>query len=178
MRSSLMKFGGAAVLVAGLTVGATQIAASSGEPDAERPAAATEGTTRHERLGLPAGTSYAEARDQYAFAVWLQAMEQAKFVAFTEAVWADYQASLAPRSSGSSGGGGCTEESIIARESGGDPGVYNTSGSGASGLYQFMPGTWDGYGGYANAADAPPEVQQQKFNEVWAGGAGSSHWSC
>lgn len=178
MRNRLMMFGGSALAVVGLSVGATQLAASSGEPDAERPAAATEGTTRHERLGLPAGVSYAEAQEDWAFVVWLHAWEQGQLAQYFDSIWADYQASLATRSTGSGGGGGCTEASIIDRESGGDAGVYNTSGSGASGLYQFMPGTWDGYGGYANAADAPPEVQQQKFNEVWAGGAGSSHWSC
>lgn len=50
---------------------------------------------------------------------------------------------------------------IIQHESGGNPTVYNHSGSGASGLYQFMPGTWGGYDGYANAADAPASVQTQ-----------------
>lgn len=66
---------------------------------------------------------------------------------------------------------------ICDRESGGDPTVYNHQGSGASGKYQFMPGTWNGYGGYANAADAPEWVQDEKAVELWAGGNGCSHWS-
>lgn len=153
------------------------VAACAPEPHGERAVVADEAPTvpnRHTRYDLPAGTNFSEARDQYAFAVWLHAWEQGQLVAFYDAVWADYQSSLASSSSG----GGCTEESIIARESGGDPTIYNLEGSGASGIYQFMPGTWDGYGGYANAADAPPEVQREKFLEVWAGGAGASHWSC
>jgi hypothetical protein len=57
---------------------------------------------------------------------------------------------------------------IISHESGGNPTAWNSSGSGASGLYQFMPGTWGGYDGYANAADAPAAVQTQRAEQVQA----------
>jgi Transglycosylase-like domain len=75
------------------------------------------------------------------------------------------------------GGGSCSPEAIIQRESKGDPRAVNRS-SGAGGKYQFMPGTWAGYGGYARAQDAPESVQDEKFQQVYAGGAGSSHWGC
>lgn len=69
---------------------------------------------------------------------------------------------------------GDSELNCIAQaESGGNPTIYNESGSGASGLYQFMPGTWDDYDGYANAADAPAAVQTQKAEQTplsaWTG---------
>lgn len=73
-------------------------------------------------------------------------------------------------------GGSMPPCSVMQRESGGNATIYNTQGSGASGKWQFMPGTWDGYGGYANAADAPVSVQDAKAREVWAGGAGCGHW--
>lgn len=66
---------------------------------------------------------------------------------------------------------------VMMRESRGSLTVYNYSGSGASGKWQFMPSTWDGYGGYANAADAPESVQDAKARKLWAGGAGCAHWS-
>jgi hypothetical protein len=59
----------------------------------------------------------------------------------------------------------------------GDPRAVNPS-SGAGGKYPFMPGTWGGYGGYARARDAPESVQDEKFQQVYGGGAGSSHWGC
>ena len=54
---------------------------------------------------------------------------------------------------------------------------WNYGGSGASGKYQAMPGTWGGYAGYQYAADAPESVQDQWATELWNNGAGCSHWS-
>jgi hypothetical protein len=48
----------------------------------------------------------------------------------------------------------------------------------ASGKFQFMPGTWNNYRGYPYAAAAPVSVQNAKAREVWANGAGASHWAC
>jgi hypothetical protein len=84
---------------------------------------------------------------------------------------------LARTGRGGGGGGSCDPGSIVQRESKGDPNAVNPS-SGAGGKYQFLPSTWSGYGGYSRAQDAPESVQDERFNEVWAGGAGSSHWGC
>jgi hypothetical protein len=52
-------------------------------------------------------------------------------------------------------------ETIRTLESGGDYQV-RARGSTASGAYQFLDSTWNGYGGYAHAADAPPAVQDAR----------------
>jgi membrane protein involved in colicin uptake len=85
----------------------------------------------------------------------------------------------APAASQGSGacGGNLPPCYVMNRESRGSLTVYNTEGSGASGKWQFMPGTWNGYGGYANAADAPESVQDARAAQVWAGGAGCSNWA-
>ena len=54
---------------------------------------------------------------------------------------------------------------------------WNYGGSGASGKYQAMPGTWGGYAGYQYAADAPESVQDQWATELWNNGRGCSHWA-
>jgi resuscitation-promoting factor RpfC len=59
------------------------------------------------------------------------------------------------------------EACVISRESGGDPTIVNPS-SGAGGLFQFLPSTWDGYDGYPNAESAPVSVQEEYFNIVYA----------
>ena len=89
------------------------------------------------------------------------------------------QSRKAPARTGRGGGGGgsCNPGSIVQRASKGDPNAVNPS-SGACGKYQFLPSTCSGYGGYSRAQDAPESVQDERFNEVWAGGAGSSHWGC
>lgn len=65
---------------------------------------------------------------------------------------------------------------VLARESGGNPRAQNPHSS-ASGLWQFVDGTWAGYGGYAHAKDAPITVQNARAAQVWAGGAGASNWA-
>jgi len=50
------------------------------------------------------------------------------------------------------------------RESGGNIRAMNPSG--AAGKWQIMPGTWNGYGGYSSAADAPESVQDAKARSM------------
>ena len=65
---------------------------------------------------------------------------------------------------------------IMNRESGGSLTAKNPSST-ASGKWQFINGTWGGYGGYAEAWMAPEHVQDAKARELWAGGAGAGHWA-
>lgn len=47
-------------------------------------------------------------------------------------------------------------------------GSYSSNtGNGYYGAYQFDIGTWGGYGGYSNASQAPPAVQDQKAWETY-----------
>jgi hypothetical protein len=104
-------------------------------------------------------------------------------VAFAQALEAAQaeQAASRRRSSGASrggGGGGTCAGSIpghvIYRESKCDPRAVNSS-SGAAGKYQVLESTWDGYGGYQSAADAPEELQDQWAAEAYAQ-AGCRPW--
>lgn len=66
------------------------------------------------------------------------------------------------------GGGGCwaIPYYIVACESGGDYGAYNSSGAG--GAYQMM--------GMDPSTD--PATQDAAAAEMWAGGAGADNWVC
>lgn len=77
--------------------------------------------------------------------------------------------SSAPSGGGCASGGGSLDavpEAIWQRESGGNYCARNPSG--ACGAYQIMPGTWNGYGGYTSACDAPPAVQDEKARTMAA----------
>lgn len=92
------------------------------------------------------------------------------------------QRSRSARSGGSTAGGtgACGGDlppcCVMMRESHGNPNAVNGS-SGASGKWQFMPGTWNNYMGYPTAASAPASVQDQRARQVYAGGAGASNWA-
>ena len=77
--------------------------------------------------------------------------------------------------SGTYSGGGGFASCVIARESGGNSQVMNSSGH--YGLYQFSASTWQAYGG--SAADfghASVSEQNRVFNNAMAQG-GQSNWS-
>lgn len=85
----------------------------------------------------------------------------------------------------SGGGSGCViPDYICARESGHSYTALNSS-SGAGGMYQFMPSTWNAIARQIAPEWvgtpphlAPPAVQDQFAAYLWAGGAGAGHWAC
>lgn len=64
---------------------------------------------------------------------------------------------------------------IAKYESGGNPRAQNPHST-ASGLFQFINGTWNNFGGYARAMYAPVSVQLKKFYIVWNNGRGAGNW--
>ena len=74
-----------------------------------------------------------------------------------------------------SGASGSFEACVIARESGGNSQVMNSSGH--YGLYQFSASTWQAYGGSAASfGHASVSEQNRVFNNAMAQG-GQSNWS-
>ena len=72
-------------------------------------------------------------------------------------------------------GSGSFQSCVIARESGGNSQVMNSSGH--YGLYQFSSGTWSAYGGNpADFGNASVGEQNQVFNNAIAAG-GQSNWA-
>jgi muramidase (phage lysozyme) len=58
---------------------------------------------------------------------------------------------------------------IIARESGGIPGIENLEGSTASGLWQILASTWAGAAAQMLAAgvEVPPPFYEARFDPEW-----------
>ena len=85
------------------------------------------------------------------------------------------QATASSSYSGSYSGGGGFASCVIARESGGNSQVMNSSGH--YGLYQFSASTWQAYGGSAgDFGHASVSEQNRVFNNAMAQG-GQSNWS-
>jgi LysM repeat protein len=75
----------------------------------------------------------------------------------------------------SGSGGSSFQQCVIARESGGNSQVMNSSGH--YGLYQFSSSTWSAYGGNpADFGNASVAEQNQVFNNAIAAG-GQSNWA-
>jgi len=74
------------------------------------------------------------------------------------------------------GGSWSIPSQVVQCESGGQNLTPNSAG--ASGYYQFLPGTWNGYGGYGQAYKAPKSLQDQRAKQLWNGGSGASNWVC
>jgi septal ring factor EnvC (AmiA/AmiB activator) len=74
------------------------------------------------------------------------------------------------------GGGWAIPYSVVDCESGGQDLTPNSAG--ASGYYQIIPSSWDGYGGYSQAYQAPKSLQDQRAAQLWNSGAGAGNWVC
>ena len=79
------------------------------------------------------------------------------------------------RAGTSSAAPGTFQACVIARESGGNARAVNPA-SGAGGLYQFLPGTWQSLGYSGLPQDAPVSVQNAAFQQEYAQ-SGTSPWA-
>ena len=66
---------------------------------------------------------------------------------------------------------------VVQCESGGQN--LPPNGAGASGYYQFLPGTWRGLGGSTPQAYLASKAEQDRLAaQLWAGGSGAGNWVC
>lgn len=123
-----------------------------------------------------------QQRTRAADAAW-----RARVVAYWAALHAPYPHGLC--------GGDLPPCRVLHRESKGDIRIWNgecyapfgwrgatapncpRAQSSASGKWQAIRGSWGGYGGYVNAADAPERVQDDRARQLWNHGRGCSHWA-
>ena len=80
-----------------------------------------------------------------------------------------------PPAGTSSAAPGSFQACVIARESGGNARAVNPA-SGAGGLYQFLPSTWQALGYTGLPQDAPVSVQNAAFQQAYAQ-SGTSPWA-
>lgn len=74
-------------------------------------------------------------------------------------------------------GGYTIPTAIVMCESGGNYKAENPTST-ASGAYQIIDGTWNGFGGYKHASSAPKNVQDLKAAMIWNNGRGRNQWVC
>lgn len=74
-------------------------------------------------------------------------------------------------------GGDLPSCSVMMCESHGNLSAENPHST-ASGKWQILDSTWDGYDGYSHASDAPEETQDAKAREIYNGGSGRGAWVC
>jgi hypothetical protein len=74
-------------------------------------------------------------------------------------------------------GGDLPPCSVMMCESGGSLTVQNPHST-ASGKWQILDSTWNNYGGYSRAKDAPEAVQDARARQIYSGGAGRGAWVC
>lgn len=87
---------------------------------------------------------------------------------------AELQTITPAKPAGGSSSGGCTLDYIKQKEAGGN---YSTNtGNGYYGTYQYSKSTWNNYGGYSTADQAPPAVQDERAAKDLAAGK-ASQWS-
>lgn len=180
--------GVAALIVASCVIGALAWSAvRTAEPPHARPA-----DSRRELryMSVPSLTdlqvrmTYTQAVQATEVGDYVQAVARAELDAFLASLYTPptpapaYRAPAPQWSSEGLGncGGDLPPCFVKFRESRGDYSAQNPTSS-ASGAWQFLDSTWNGFGGYARAIDAPPAVQDEAARQLWNGGAGCSHWS-
>lgn len=189
-----------AAAIAALALSLGILAITSPDPNEEaslEAAASSEAvvTPIADRASPDAGEGWHDAQAIHVAHAYATAEAQriAEEEAAAAAAAAERRQSSSRRQSGGSGGGGSRGGNepgtvngrpcggnlppcwVLQRESGGNPDAENPTSS-ASGQWQFIDGTWNGYGGCAHASDCPPEVQDEKAAELWDDGNGCSHW--